>query len=399
MSAELRFGTINGEKRRAIILIDLGKLSRFNRWNDMSRAFINTHSVLGVPMYYCSLSDPERIEFLEADLVAHTKNKFLEGSLHVPGHVPLPVTAPENPSEQTALQPELRLCSWFGQGVSTTIKIPPAVENKWKNHSEFGEAFDMLLKDIMAGQSVGESVSHESNGEPLLKKAKTEVKTESTSEAIEIQNASAEMQTAFNDSVRVAIPGIAGLAFVFHNDIVYLYNTSDSSLSVKHGQVLASYYRGKWVSGYTDDAASSSMDQIPFELKKCDDLIYMANEPCVLKEVIEEMRGKDPFKAKVAYHTMVDTPTPEDMSNFSLSLKYKHVWKTEAGSRPDNRDLLTASCGGWIGYKDWDTASTAVTWMMKWSSKGLAPVRPLVVATKSMTLKPKPSTAVTWMIK
>ena len=154
MSAELRFGTINGEKRRAIILIDLGKLSRFNRWNDMSRAFINTHSVLGVPMYYCSLSDPERIEFLEADLVAHTKNKFLEGLLHVPGHVPLPVTLPENPSEQTALQPELRLCSWFGQGVSTTIKIPPAVENKWKNHSEFGEAFDKLLKD-MASQSGG----------------------------------------------------------------------------------------------------------------------------------------------------------------------------------------------------------------------------------------------------
>ena len=196
------------------------------------------------------------------------------------------------------------------------------------------------------------------------------------------------MQTAFNDAVRVAIPGIAGLAFVFHNDIVYLYNTSDSSLSVKHGQVLASYYRGKWVSGYTDDAASSSM--IPFELKKCDDLIYMANEPCVLKEVIEEMRGKDPFKAKVAYHTMVDTPTPEDMTNFSLSLKYKHVWKSEAGSRPDNKDLLTASCGGWIGYKDWDTASTAVTWMMKWSAtKGLTPMRPLVVATKSMNLKPK----------
>ena len=113
----------------------------------------------------------------------------------------------------------------------------------------------------MAGQSVGESVSHESNGEPLLKKT--------TSEAI-------EMQTAFNDAVRVAIPGIAGLAFVFHNDIVYLYNTSDSSLSVKHGQVLASYYRGKWVSAYIDDEASSNM--IPFELKKCDDLIYMGNE-------------------------------------------------------------------------------------------------------------------------
>ena len=108
-----------------------------------------------------------------------------------------------------------------------------------------------------------------------------------------------------------------------------------------------------------------------------------------LKEVIEEMRVKDPLKAKIAYHNMVDNPTPEDMAAFSLIIKYKHVWKSEAGNRPDSKDLLTAACGGWIGYKDWDTASTAVTWMMKWSSKGLTPVRPLVVSTKSMTLKPK----------
>ena len=128
---------------------------------------------------------------------------------------------------------------------------------------------------------------------------------------------------------------------------------------------------------------------IPFELKKCDDLIYMGNEPRVLKAVIEEMRGKNPFKAKIAYHTMEDTPTPEDMTAFSLNVKYKHAWKSDAGTRPDSKDLLTASCAGWIGYKDWDTASTAVTWVMKWTSKGLAPVRPIVIATKSMTLKPK----------
>ena len=109
----------------------------------------------------------------------------------------------------------------------------------------------------------------------------------------------------------------------------------------------------------------------------------------MLKHVIEEMREKDPLKAKLAYHTLSDSPTLDDMVVFSVTLKHQHAWKSEGGTRPDTTDLLTNPCAGWIGYNQWDTVSTAVTWIMKWTSRGLSPVRPLVVLKHPIKLMPK----------
>ena len=101
------------------------------------------------------------------------------------------------------------------------------------------------------------------------------------------------------------------------------------------------------------------------------------------------MRAKDPLKAKVAYHTMTDNPTPDDMSAFSLALKYNHAWKSDGGVKPECADLVTTPCAGWIGYDQWNTVSTALTWIMKWTSRGLSPVRPLVVLKHPIKLMPK----------
>ena len=135
--------------------------------------------------------------------------------------------------------------------------------------------------------------------------------------------------------------------------------------------------------------SDSDANIVPFVLKTSNDLVQIGNETRTLKDCIEEKRSEDPLVAKVAYHTIVDNPTPEDMAAFSLDVKHQHGWKSDGGKRPNTHALVTSARAGYVSHTEWETPSTALTWVMKWTTKGFTPVRPIVIATKSITLKPK----------
>ena len=134
----------------------------------------------------------------------------------------------------------------------------------------------------------------------------------------------------------MAVPSLAGMLLVFYNENVYLYNPTEGQLSMKQGQVLAQFYKGKWISGYTGEENTVN---IPFKLKSSTDMIHIGNEPRMLKRVIEEMREKDHLKAKLAYHTLADTPALDDMAVFFCDRQTparmeKRSWHSTRHRRP-----------------------------------------------------------------
>ena len=170
---------------------------------------------------------------------------------------------------------------------------------------------------------------------------------------------------------------------VFYNDEMYLLNDTDSPISLRKGQTLALYFKGKWQTGCT---ATEDKHTIPFVLSTSDDLVVVGTETLCLKDVVEEKRTEDPLKAKVAYHDMVDNAS----TGFTLTVKHRHAWKSEASERPDNVEaVLTKACAGWAPHGQWTTRSTAMTWIVKWSAKGLTPVRPLVILKHGIRFDPK----------
>ena len=76
---------------------------------------------------------------------------------------------------------------------------------------------------------------------PVAKKMKTEhvksepadITSEPTVPGPEAALASEELQIAFDGSCKVAVPKLAGMAIVFYNEHVYLYNNTASPLTVK----------------------------------------------------------------------------------------------------------------------------------------------------------------------
>ena len=171
---------------------------------------------------------------------------------------------------------------------------------------------------------------------------------------------------------------------VFYNDEIYLLNNSESSISLRKGHIVAQYFKGKWQSGYS--SADEDGNTIPFVLSTSDDLVVVGTETLCLKDVVEEKRTEDPLKAKVAYHDMVDNAS----TGFTLTVKHRHAWKSEASERPGNVEaVLTKACAGWVPHGAWTTRSTAMTWIVKWVAKGLQPVRPLVILKHAIRFDPK----------
>ena len=73
-------------------------------------------------------------------------------------------------------------------------------------------------------------------------------KTESTpAKAEPMTTAAEELKAHLDSSVRVAVPGLGGVALAFYNEDAYLYNdTAESTLTMKAGAVVAQLQRGKW---------------------------------------------------------------------------------------------------------------------------------------------------------
>ena len=272
------------------------------------------------------------------NIVIHIKEMFLDGKISVPGYIPMPATAPSL-EEVADVCPDLRLCSWTGSGKNSGIKVPEAIETRWKTHEQFGEAFQATTATDMA---TGGSDPCESP----LKRPKTEPTTPTAVKEEPTATASEELKAHLDSSVRVAVPGLGGMALAFYNEDVYLYNnTAESTLTMKAGAVVAQFQRGKWVSGFQNLPEASKSTCIPFCLTGSQDLVMVGPQVSTLGNVVETARMKDPLTAKVAYHELVEKSVPGEVYAFTATLKHQHAWKSEPSDvMPAAGPLATKSC-------------------------------------------------------
>lgn len=120
-----------------------------------------------------------------------------------------------------------------------------------------------------------------------------------------------------------------------------------------------------------------------------------------IKDVIKSKRILTPGDAHVAYHDLTDAPTPTDPSAFHFTPKKMNVFfkvtdfpavKSEEGG--DSKLMIPAAhLAGAVPPKVWEPSSlSALAWAVKWpavASKGLQPIRPMVVTAKQFVIKSK----------
>ena len=171
------------------------------------------------------------------------------------------------------------------------------------------------------------------------------------------------------------------------------------------------WFKGKFWhnqrSGTGESAAKKKKDQedsqevtaadVLYVLENADSLVSFKGTPVSVGSLVEQRRQASQSDA-IQYHTKQDRPSPGKPGWFELSLDSMIYFRAEdiptkaaeeEGGVPKVPMHHLAGC---MGADDWQTSASQVVWAVKWSevdSKGLTPVRPMVITTRELKIPAK----------
>ena len=122
-----------------------------------------------------------------------------------------------------------------------------------------------------------------------------------------------------------------------------------------------------------------------------------------LLDVVAAQRHKQP-DARVAYHTLKDSPQPGRPSWFALDLKFQVYFRAEnvpskaAEGNETTPKVALGHLAGCLKPSAWETAGSSVVCAVKWNpsaEKGLTPLRPQVLTKVTIQLPPQQAVELT----
>ena len=354
-------------------------------------------------------SDVEK-EWLDQIINAWAREKFIDGTLKIRGAMPLPEEIPRDMLEADVPLPQLHVCTWNDIKVDgqPTLTLPDALYHKYSTHAdqEICDRFNKLyekakgiinLKESPTASTPAKRTSSDIlNPEPdePLKKMKLEPGSPSAG-LIGV----ADMPGTVCEAVLPASKEISmKVVIAVGNKLFLTPSNTDNDVALLPGVVVAGWWQGKW----WHNSANKDLNEadVKFELKSTDDFIRIGSSMITLGTALAERRKSRPAStASVMYHDLVDAPTDDDPSRQTLSVKHDMVWRPDAGApvkKEDNAHYTTMDhkhIAGAVPTNLWRNGVTDIVWTVRWSLKGLTPVRPavaLVVATNVTASKALP---------
>ena len=360
--------------RAGILVVDLHQ-----RTCELPLVVAQKLSGWSVPVYYIGLVDDARNTENDSDDVIESEwcehflhdeltHAVLTGSVKVPG-----VDTPIKENNQIAQPPEkptLNVALWQEQvntaTPTTLLKVPDHIMTKWNDHPVYGGRLHAWIEQQGKQFAEGPGIKREaeSHASPaVVKKQKTDVL----------------VPTVFADKTSMGtmkhdVPVVPGVSLrITEDNRIYFLNTTDDEISIQGGQVIADYGPGKWVKKDSDENPC-----IPFVLTTANDHIMYEGSWQMLGPIIYALREKPELtgKAAVRYHDIQPKPMPQTPGWFTLALRQRIAWQIKDSNHKALANYLPC----------WTTELTDVYWVMRLTQKGLEPVRPIVLASRTFKI-------------
>ena len=120
-----------------------------------------------------------------------------------------------------------------------------------------------------------------------------------------------------------------------------------------------------------DQAAGDSL-HIEFKLQSDQDLVAVHGQAVTLGEVMAYQRSNKP-DCHICYHNM--DVSMEDPKKFTLDLTHKVVFQPKDDNVPE---VSTHNLGYKEKLESWSSEALQLLWVVRWTAKGLMPVKPAV---------------------
>ena len=375
---------------------------------DMVKAFLLFQAQATCPMHlHAYASNDMELAWLNENVKAWAREKFLDGTLKIKGVAPLPEEVPREMLEADIPLPQLHVMTW-NQSVKIdgvpTLTLSEALVKKYLDHpdEDICSAFKKLWEDGGAKHFV--NVTSDTTGDTPVKrkfgptfglqepesakKLKVEDNKDDACQLIESMNME-------SPTCEATLPGSGDVCMkliIGSGNKLYLGTASETESSLLPGAVIAGYWKGKW--WHNKDSQAPTNADISYELNSTNDLIFIGSTLQTVGDAIRKRTKSNPGHARdITYHDMVESPSDEDPMHQTLTVKHAMVWKIEEGApvKKEQDKVATMDYRHVAGVVDpslWNTAFTKVIWSAKWSCKGLCPVRPNVVVIKTVKVKP-----------
>ena len=172
---------------------------------------------------------------------------------------------------------------------------------------------------------------------------------------------------------------------------VYIVNTSsDSSSSWQAGSTIAGFGKGEWKTTARVDgnvAAYDDTKEFLFALQSSNDNVMLGNVLKTIRQVVEERRSTNP-DVKINYHKINETPQENDPGAFGLD-RLNDIFFVPSVSDDPKASVGQSAVARIVPIGSWTRGIAGLTWVVKWTSKGLMPVRPQIVSLRPLTVTPQ----------
>lgn len=394
-------------QRAAILIVDTTAHTM-----EMAKAVYTHHAAKATttPLYYIGFAETEEEkEWQTYHMNSWLSEGFLSGSLALPPGAPamMPKELPADVTSALPPKPELNSLSWSEKKKKglNTLKTPDELLQAWHDHAIYGPRFrewlsqtrDAIPLDIKpedadltaaqpgssapattrkrgtagsAGASTDNTVTKMARTEPLEQISKEDLPKPLCWQA--------QLPSQFQKGKGATLK----LVIVIGQKI-FICNEGSSDVTIPYGTIIAGYYKGSF---QMQGKGKKAADDLELKATDCEYRFSSSDSP-VLHEGKPTTLGK--VVAELCYQEMVDQPQPGNSTHFIVKPKMLFLFRPENAPSSDDKKqedgsftLPYSSMAGCLETAYWQTTCTQMLWSVKWSAKGLQPVRPVIATSR-----------------
>ena len=310
-------------------------------------------------------------------------SRYKDGTMALPGGMKLK-DASEDMFDPIPAEPTLHKLV-VGGADRTELHMPVELVKTWSRHPTFGVEFRVFMDNFAKN---GHKIVEENSPPPPNASPHKRGLTGTDDEATPNKKAKVDSKNIVaNDSIaqpllhECKLPGKDPHMFcqVRASHVVVLVNKSSKELSMNANAFLIGFGKGafKLLKGSEEPQPT----QYLFSLTSHATSVVFNNAVTTVGKVLATQRESKP-DCKVCYHRLQDNA--DDAKKFSLTLSHKIVFAPSETVV----EVSPANIGNKENFEVW-TANDEVAevlWIVRWTAKGLMPVRPVVHLKGALTL-------------
>ena len=358
------------------------------RTGQMLHAFLKMRQGLNFPAFaLIGCDDMVELDWIKSTTIRVFADRWRAHEFSLPGVQACPKEMPADLLESAPPIPKTNVLV-VGGPKNMQLLLPPAFVKEWSCHPTFGEDFKKRMEAFH--EEFGHTV--EENDAPSAGTGKRPASAgeieESASKRKKVAEAKiVDMSMVVGEKLHEIVIPIKGADGQVKLNLragnkLFLCNLSGKEVNAPAGTMLCGFGKTTFKLVKGQEAIDSTM--FLFTLRTSEDLVVLNGVLTTVGAIYNQRAETDP-DAKICYHDL--EVKPDDPKKFTLTVTHRVVAKASEANVPTGTgESSQLNFGNKLPSHMWDGDDLKRIWIVRWTNKGLSPVKHAVFLTSAATI-------------